>query len=80
MQVDKVAAPIPLVFEWRSCGGDAKGDRCFDWLLTAVTWLSAAGAPQRGWRHLLLVRRSIADPAEVAYYPAHAHTGVCRPC
>lgn len=29
-----------------------------------------------GWRHLLLVRRSIADPTDLAFFAVHARTGV----
>jgi SRSO17 transposase len=79
VRVDRLAATIPLVFERRSCGHGAKGERYFDWALTEVTWPSAAGTPRRGWQHLLLIRRSIADPAEVAYYAVHARTGVTLP-
>jgi SRSO17 transposase len=70
VRVDKLAAVVPRVFERRSCGGGAKGERYFDWALTEVTWPSAAGPARKGWQHL--IRRSISDPGEVAYFAVHA--------
>ena len=46
----------------RSCGAGAKGPRYHDW-----AWI-ATDHPRR-W---LLIRRSIADPSEIAYFCAHA--------
>lgn len=75
-RVDKLAAGIPLVFERRSCGTGAKGLRSYDWALADVTWPGGAeGGPRRGHAHLLLVRRSISDPSQVAYFAVHAKAG-----
>ncbi|WP_346186888.1 transposase, partial [Streptomyces osmaniensis] len=63
VRVDELAARIPLVFERRSCGNGAKGERFYDWALAEVTWPSAAGPARKGWQHLVLVRRSLSDPA-----------------
>ena len=79
LRVDQLAQRVPLVFERRSCGAGAKGQRYFDWALTAVTWPSEAGPARRGWQHLLLVRRSISDPTELAYFAVHARTGATLP-
>jgi SRSO17 transposase len=46
----------------RSCGAGAKGPRYYDW-----AWI-ATDRPRRQ----LLVRRSIADPSEIAYFYAYA--------
>jgi SRSO17 transposase len=46
-----------------SAGDGAKGPRLYDW-----AWVRLGGASTPGWAHWLLVRRSISDPAELAYY------------
>jgi len=76
VRVDKLAAGIPLVFERRSCGVGAKGLRSYDWALADVTWPGGAeGGPRRGHVHLLLVRRSVSDPSQVAYFAVHTKAG-----
>lgn len=76
LRVDKPAARIPLIFERRSCGAGAKGLRSYDWALAEVTWPGGAeNGPRRGYLHLLLVRRSITDPSQIAYFAVHAPTG-----
>jgi SRSO17 transposase len=75
MRVDLLVPRLDLVFERRSCGQGAKGERYYDWALAEVTWPSEAGAPRRGWQHLLLVRRSTSDPTELAYFAVHSRTG-----
>jgi SRSO17 transposase len=50
-----------------SAGGGSKGDRLYDWALVALPEPEAPGAGR--W---LLVRRSISDPTEFAYYLAYA--------
>ncbi|MFE9934304.1 IS701 family transposase [Streptomyces sp. NPDC005533] len=76
LRVDALTAGIPLVFERRSCGAGAKGERRYDWALAEVTWPGGAdGGPRRGFVHLLLVRRSISDPSRIAYFAVHARTG-----
>ncbi len=48
-----------------SCGDGAKGPRRYDWAWVAVPrWVDREGP----WRQWVLVRRSIVDPTEVAYY------------
>ena len=46
-----------------SCGDGAKGPRCYDW-----AWVPVAGLVTAGWAHWLLVRRSVRDPTDLAYY------------
>ena len=75
MRVDQLVPRLPLVFKRRSCGKGAKGERYYDWALAQVAWPSDAGPPRTGWQHLLLVRRSVSDPDEVAYFAVHARTG-----
>jgi SRSO17 transposase len=50
---------------WRqlSAGVGAKGERLFDWARVRLVRL-----PEPPWEHWLLVRRSIADPEDLAYF------------
>ncbi len=50
-----------------SAGAGSQGPRWYDWACLALPY---AAAP--GWAHWLLVRRSISDPRERAYYRVHA--------
>ena len=64
---DELAASAPKRGWQRISAGDgSKGQRLYDWLLIDP------GADQ----HLLLVRRSISKPTELAYYICRAHTPV----
>lgn len=63
-----------------SCGAGAKGERLYEWAV--VSWPAVAGDgsdPERrvasGFTKALLVRRSLKDPAEKAYYYACAPNG-----
>ena len=58
------AAPAPA-WKRRSCGPGAKGDRLYDW---AAATLPDTGTAEHGHHRWLLVRRSIIDPADLAYY------------
>ncbi|MET8312460.1 IS701 family transposase [Micromonospora sp. NPDC005173] len=58
------AAPVPA-WKRRSCGPGAKGERLYDW---AAATLPDTGTAGHGYHRWLLVRRSITDPAELAYY------------
>lgn len=62
---------IPKVAWQRlSCGAGAKGERLYDWAF--ISWPSPEEEDfERGW----LVRRSIAEPTELAYYFTHAPQG-----
>jgi SRSO17 transposase len=46
-----------------SAGDGSKGPRWYDW-----AWLPVAGVRQDDWGHWLLVRRSLTDPADLAFY------------
>ena len=62
--VSTVAATLPAAAWQRiSCGDGAKGPRWYDW-----AWVRVTGLVRAGWGHWLLVRRSLSDPRELAYY------------
>jgi SRSO17 transposase len=66
LRADQALALVePEGWNRRSCGAGAKGPRYYDW-----AWIATASQ-----HHHLLIRRSISDPAELAYYlayiPAH---------
>ena len=61
-------ADIAAVLEpgqWRrlSCGDGAQGERLYDWAHVPVR-----PALRDGWVHAVVIRRSISDPDELAYY------------
>jgi SRSO17 transposase len=66
-RADELAASAPK-HGWQrlSCGPGSKGHRLYDWLLVDP------GADE----HLLLVRRSITKPSELAYYVCRSSTPV----
>ena len=73
---DELRAAQPTTAWLRlSCGEGAQGERVYDWL-----YLTLRPALRDGWVHGLLVRRSLSDPTELAYYlvycPADAATAV----
>ncbi len=53
-----------------SAGAGAKGERWYDW-----AEISLARWPDPGWDHRLLVRRSVVDATDVAYYVVFTPTG-----
>ena len=53
-------------WERRSCGSGSKGERVYDW-----AFVPFAFGTEKGYRRGLLVRRSVADPSERAYYLCH---------
>ena len=62
--VSAVAATLPAEGWQRiSCGDGAKGPRLYDW-----AWVQVSGLVTAGWGHWLLVRRSLSDPTDLAYY------------
>ncbi|SCL23179.1 SRSO17 transposase [Micromonospora rhizosphaerae] len=65
-RADELAAAAPApAWKRRSCGEGAKGPRLFDW---AVATLPDTGTGDHGFTRWLLIRRSITDPTEHAYY------------
>ncbi|MFO0849206.1 MAG: IS701 family transposase [Gemmataceae bacterium] len=64
VRVRALLAEVPTAGWHRlSCGAGAKGPRLYDWALLPTN----SPAPRR-YARWLLVRRSVADPAEVAYF------------
>jgi SRSO17 transposase len=57
--------------DWRrlSCGDGAQGERQYDW-----AYVPLRPAMTEGWVHALVVRRSISDPDELAYYLVYMPT------
>jgi SRSO17 transposase len=65
-RVDTIAQSLPnLVWERVSAGSGSKGERLYDWTLIR-------GWEEDGWSHGLLVRRSIEEQPEHAYYRFYA--------
>ncbi|GGT59424.1 hypothetical protein GCM10010207_68770 [Streptomyces atratus] len=53
-----------------SCGNGAHGPREYDWAAAAIRpWR------REGWDHWLMARRSVTDPADIAYYICFCPTG-----
>jgi SRSO17 transposase len=64
--VAALARLIPsTAWEMRSCGPGCKGHRDYDW-----AWAATASP-----RHWLLIRRSIPDPSDLAFFYCHAPAG-----
>ena len=57
-------------WERLSCGSGSKGERVYDWAFVPFAFLT-----EKGYRRGLLVRRSVADPSEKAYYLCHGPEG-----
>jgi SRSO17 transposase len=65
-RADALAAVAPIAaWKRRSCGDGAKGPRLFDW---AVASLPDTGTADHGYTRWLLIRRSISNPRQRAYY------------
>ncbi len=61
-RADALARTLPAgAWQRRSCGAGAKGQRWYDWALVAT--VSPA--------HVLLIRRSVSRPRELAFYLCH---------
>ena len=70
-RVDQMIARVPAgAWKRRSCGDGAHGPRVYDWV--AVPIRRDFGPDRRGW---VLARRSVADPAEIAYYVCYGPRG-----
>lgn len=71
VRADQLATALPAeAWERLSAGDGAKGPRLYDWArvkLFRMHW--------PGWEHWLLVRRSISDPRQLAYYVVFAPEG-----
>ena len=68
-RVDAIALSLPAT-QWKrlSAGLGSKGERLYDWALMALS-------NQDGWTRALLVRRSIEEKPECAYYLCYAPSG-----
>lgn len=65
-RVDEIASQLPQrAWKRLSAGHGAKGERLYDWAL--LPW-----AEQEGWKHALLVRRSLEEEPEYAFYFTYA--------
>ena len=74
-RADEIVAHAPLA-AWRrlSAGDGANGPRRYDWVRVPLARLPVSAAEQR-WEHWLLVRRSLSDPTDLAYYVVFAPQG-----
>ncbi len=61
------------IWERRACGQGTKGIRLYDW--TCVPVRLAEQQPATEHAHTVLIRRSVADPAEIEFFLAHAPLG-----
>ncbi len=72
-RADTLAARAPdPAWKRRSCGDGVKGPRLYDW---AVASLPDTGTADHGYRRWLLIRRSITDRTELAYYLCYGPDG-----
>jgi SRSO17 transposase len=72
MRADKIAQALPVP-AWRrlSAGAGAKGERLYDWALTPL-WRLQIISEERRFGRYLLVRRSLDEQREHAYYVLYA--------
>jgi SRSO17 transposase len=69
-RVDALVAALPAgAWQRLSAGEGSQGPRLYDW-----AWVPVATAGTPGWAQWVLARRSLSDPAEVAYYRAYGPT------
>jgi SRSO17 transposase len=68
LRVDDLAGRVPRRgWQTLSCGEGAKGPRLYDWaVIDTIEVRDGAGTPRR-----VLIRRSLADPDELAYFVCH---------
>ena len=72
LEAREIAAALPAAAWQRlSAGAGAKGPRWYDWAWQPL-WRLQLTAEERAQGHWLLIRRSIDDPTEVAYYVVFA--------
>jgi SRSO17 transposase len=72
VRADRIADALPAQ-AWRrlSAGAGAKGERLYDWALTPL-WRMQIATEERCFGHYLLVRRTLDEKREHAYYAVHA--------
>jgi SRSO17 transposase len=72
VRADKIAEALPsTAWECLSAGAGAKGERMYDWAMTPL-WRLQITAEERSLGHYLLVRRSLDEKREHAYYVVYA--------
>nr|WP_233411948.1 transposase [Paraburkholderia kururiensis] len=72
VRADRNAQALPpRALRRLSAGIGAKGERLYDWALTPL-WRLQLSAEERRFGHYLLVRRSLDESREHAYYVVHA--------
>jgi SRSO17 transposase len=70
-RADAIAATVaPEHWTCLSAGDGAKGPRLYDWARVPIRPLR-----EPGWEHWLLMRRSLVDPQDVAFYVCFAPAG-----
>ena len=66
VRIDKLIPEIPAeAWQRLEVGDGSKGPRLYDWAGARLPYLT-----EDGWAQWLLLRRSVSDPAELAYYRA----------
>jgi SRSO17 transposase len=70
VRADKIAESLPAR-AWRCLSAGAKGERLYDWALTPL-WRLQITPDERRFGHYLLVRRSLDERREHAYYVVYA--------
>lgn len=74
VSVSTIAARLAgPAWERLSAGNGSKGPRVYDW-----GWMPLAEPSEAGWGRWVLVRRSISNPAELAYYVVFGRAGTTR--
>lgn len=72
VRADAIAqAQQPRAWKRLSAGQGAKGERLYDWALVPL-WRLQMTAEEKRWGHYLLVRRSLDETPEHAYYVVYA--------
>jgi SRSO17 transposase len=72
VRADAIAQAQPTrAWKRLSAGQGAKGERLYDWALVPL-WRLQMTAEERRWGHYLLVRRSLDETPEHAFYVVHA--------
>jgi SRSO17 transposase len=65
-RADHLTTLVPVqVWERRSCGAGSKGPRLYDWAIVST----------RSPRHVLVIRRSVSTPSELAFFYCHVPEG-----
>jgi SRSO17 transposase len=75
VRVKTLLAEVPTAAWHRlSCGAGSTGPRLYDWAVTRTN-----GSDPRRYARWLLIRRSVSDPADVAYFACGGPPGTTLP-